>query len=49
MRENYAHEDYVDDAVCGLPFAVAGYHDERDEHQGGAVVDGAEAADESFW
>lgn len=47
MAKHAAHENDVDNAVAGLPFAVAGYDDYRNEHEREAIVDGAEAANEA--
>ena len=47
VAENGAEEDEVDGAVGGGPGAIARDHDHAEEHEGEAVVDAAEAADEA--
>lgn len=47
MAEDAGEEDCISDTGAGRPGAVFGYDDDGGEHEGEAVVDGAEAADEA--
>ena len=47
MAEHGAEEDEVDGAVAGCPGAVARDDDDGEQHEGEAVVDAAQAADEA--